>query len=63
MPPGWTYSGCVEESNGSRLLQGFGFSSTQSSASVCAGICGGMGFELSGTEYGNEVSLERWARG
>ncbi|KAJ9123152.1 hypothetical protein QFC22_001345 [Naganishia vaughanmartiniae] len=51
----WSYVGCVEESDSTRLLNGFGFSSTgQNSISVCTAICGQMGYEYAGAEYGQE---------
>ncbi|KAJ9124508.1 hypothetical protein QFC24_003299 [Naganishia onofrii] len=51
----WSYVGCVEESDGTRLLNGFGFSSTgQNSVSVCTSICGQMGYEYAGAEFGQE---------
>lgn len=56
MPSGWAYQGCLEESNGQRLLQGFAFSSGQTSQFTCASVCGTMGYEYSGTQYSNEVS-------
>jgi glucan endo-1,3-alpha-glucosidase len=53
----WSYVGCVEESDGGRLLSGFGFSSTlQNSISVCTAICGQMGYSMAGAEFGQEVS-------
>lgn len=55
MPKGWAYEGCIEESNGQRLLQGFAFSSGQTDQDNCASICGAMGFQYAGTQYANEV--------
>lgn len=51
----WSYVGCVEESDGGRLLSGFGFASTlQNSISVCTAICGQMGYSMAGAEFGQE---------
>jgi glucan endo-1,3-alpha-glucosidase len=57
MPKGWAYEGCVEESNGQRLLQGFAFSSGQTDQDNCASVCGAMGYQFAGTQYANEVRL------
>lgn len=56
MSPDWSYVGCVDESDGTRLLNGFGFSSTlQNSVTVCTAICGQMGYTFAGAEFGQEV--------
>ncbi|BEI82626.1 hypothetical protein CcaverHIS002_0304940 [Cutaneotrichosporon cavernicola] len=54
LPAGWNYDGCVTESNGVRLLQGFGFSSPSNSPSFCIAECARRGFSIAGTEYGGE---------
>lgn len=57
MSPDWSYVGCVDESDGTRLLTGFGFSSSlQNSVTVCTAICGQMGYKFAGAEFGQEVS-------
>ncbi|CAK9783200.1 hypothetical protein CC85DRAFT_287563 [Cutaneotrichosporon oleaginosum] len=54
LPAGWSYAGCVSESNGQRLLQGFAFSSDSNSASFCINECARRGFAVAGTEWGRE---------
>ncbi|GMK56524.1 hypothetical protein CspeluHIS016_0303640 [Cutaneotrichosporon spelunceum] len=54
LPAGWNYAGCVTESYGERLLQGFGFNSPFNSPSFCINECARRGFSIAGTEYGGE---------
>ncbi|RSH78984.1 uncharacterized protein EHS24_001910 [Apiotrichum porosum] len=54
LPDGWTYEGCVTESSGQRLLQGFAFSSSSNSPTLCLTECAKRGYTIAGTEYGDE---------
>ncbi|KAK8865867.1 hypothetical protein IAR55_001015 [Kwoniella newhampshirensis] len=54
LPSGWSYFGCVAESNSQRLLQGFAFSSSTLTPLLCVNECTKLGFSMAGTEYGDE---------
>ncbi len=58
IPTGWSYVGCVTESNDQRLLAGFAYASeTAMSPLTCLTVCQGFGYQLAGMEYGDEVSV------
>ncbi|WWD17948.1 hypothetical protein CI109_102393 [Kwoniella shandongensis] len=54
LPSGWSYFGCVAESNSQRLLQGFAFSSSTLTPLLCVNECTKLGYSMAGTEYGDE---------
>ncbi|WVQ97182.1 hypothetical protein IAU59_004292 [Kwoniella sp. CBS 9459] len=54
LPAGWTYFGCVTESQDERLLQGFAFSSESLTPLLCVTQCTKLGYTFAGTEYGDE---------
>ncbi|ORX34643.1 glycosyl hydrolase family 71-domain-containing protein [Kockovaella imperatae] len=54
LPVGWEYYGCLTESKGQRLLQGFAFSSMSMSTDMCLNQCAKMGYKFGGTEAGDE---------
>ncbi|OCF33259.1 hypothetical protein I316_05000 [Kwoniella heveanensis BCC8398] len=54
LPAGWTYFGCVTESQDERLLNGFAFSSESLTPLLCVTQCTKLGYTFAGTEYGDE---------
>lgn len=54
LPDGWSYEGCINESWGVRVLNGFSFSSQANTPLLCITNCAKRGFKLAGTEFGDE---------
>lgn len=51
---GYEFYGCVTDSQGSRTLNSALLRSAAMTLNMCAGYCGGSGYQFFGTEYGTE---------
>lgn len=57
LPDNWSYKGCFVDRIGGRALNGSLITSDHMSGAACVSWCVGLGFNVAGTEWGDEVRL------